>query len=117
MKKFLAVLMFAVAMSLTSMAQAATHSVQLACNELDVTAVQFHFYEGAVSGGPYTQLDTTKVTTCGFLDTAVAAGQTRFYISKATDILGTLSLASNEAKAVVPAIPAAPSGLTATVIP
>lgn len=117
MKKALLIAIAALAMSLSSMAQAATHSVQLACSDTDILVSQFHFYSSAVSGGPYVQLDTTKVTACSFLDTGLAAGTTKFYVARAANVTGDLSGASLEVKAVVPPPPAAPTGLTATVVP
>lgn len=115
--KTLLVAVFAVLASLSSLAQTNTHSVQLTCNSLDVTSIQFHFYRANVSGGPYTQLDTVKVTGCAYTDAGLSAGQTLYYVAKGQDILGDLSGPSNEAKAVLPAPPTAPTGLAATVVP
>jgi hypothetical protein len=88
------------------------HSVALTCTDTDTTVTGFHFYRSSTSGGPYSQIDTTNITTCAFTDILVSAGQTWYYVAKAHNSGGTLSAKSNEAKAVIPTV-TAPSNLTA----
>lgn len=62
----------------------------------------YNVYRGTASGGPYTLLNATPVTTVTYSDLTVLAGQTYYYVVKAVGSGGTLSVASNEIQAVVP---------------
>jgi len=64
--------------------------------------VGYNVYRGTVSGGPYTQLNTTPVSAVTYADTSVLGGQTYYYVVKAVGSGGTLSVASNQIAAVVP---------------
>lgn len=63
----------------------------------------YNVYRATASGGPYTLLNATPVSAITYIDTAALAGQTYFYVIKAVGAGNTLSAASNEAQAVVPA--------------
>jgi hypothetical protein len=77
-------------------------------------ATSYNVLRGTTNGGPYTQIGTSSTT--GYLDTAVNAGVTYFYVVQAVNSAGT-SGNSNQASATPtapPQPPAAPTGLTAT---
>lgn len=71
-------------------------------------------YRSTATGGPYSQINSGDVICCTYTDTLVSSGATYFYVVRSFD--GTSESAnSNEAKAVIPQAPAAPTTLTATV--
>lgn len=59
-------------------------------------------YRATKPGGPYTPVTKALVTGTTFLDRAVAAGQTYYYVVTASDAGNNQSGYSNEAKAVLP---------------
>ncbi len=65
--------------------------------------VGYYVYRGSVSGGPYTQLNSTYLPGTTHVDNTVQAGQTYFYVITAVDSSNDQSAYSNEASAVVPA--------------
>ena len=84
---------------------AVAHSVTLTWNASTDTVTGYNVYRATVSGGPYTLLTATPVSALTFTDTAVAVGQTLFYVVRAT-VGGIESVNSNEANALIR--PAAP---------
>ena len=62
----------------------------------------YDVYRGATSGGPYTKLNTPLVVTTSYIDNGLTAGQTYYYVTKAVDNSGNLSVYSNEAPATIP---------------
>lgn len=88
------------------------HSVSLTCNEVD-TGVSFNLYRGTVSGQE--ALYVSQLPACAYVDASVTQGTTYYYEMTAQDSLGDQSPLSNEASALVPNDPSAPSGLSATV--
>jgi hypothetical protein len=62
----------------------------------------YNIYRGTVSGGPYTQLNSTPIGAVTYQDSSVLGGQTYYYVVKAVGSGNTLSIASNEIQAVVP---------------
>ena len=113
MRKLATILLLIVALSAFAAAQTG-HSVVLAWGASPTAGVTYNVYRATVSGGPYTQLNTGNVSSLSFTDTGVSNGATYFYVVRAFD--GTLESAnSNEAKAVIPQAPQAPTSLTVTV--
>jgi len=45
----------------------------------------YNVYRGTVSGGPYTKVNSTVVTTLTYSDSSVQAGQTYYYVVTAVD--------------------------------
>jgi hypothetical protein len=64
----------------------------------------YNVYRGTVSGGPYTKLNTTLIssTVLTYADSTVLSGQTYFYVTTAVDAGGAESFYSNEAQALIP---------------
>jgi len=62
----------------------------------------YNVYRGTTSGGPYTKLNSSLVTTPSYTDTTVVSGQTYYYVATALDTTNNESVYSNEAQAVVP---------------
>ncbi len=62
----------------------------------------YNVYRGTVSGGPYTNLNSTLVTGTSYTDTTVESGQTYYYVTTAVDSQGVESAYSNQATAVIP---------------
>ncbi|MGH9775421.1 MAG: beta strand repeat-containing protein [Candidatus Acidiferrales bacterium] len=64
--------------------------------------VGYNVYRGTNSGGQYTKLTSSPVNALTYLDTAVVAGQTYFWVVTAVDSSGNESGFSNQASAQVP---------------
>ena len=62
----------------------------------------YSVYRGTTSGGPYTKLNSSLATGTSFVDGAVQAGQTYYYVVTAVDTSNNSSVYSNVAQAVVP---------------
>ena len=80
-----------------------SHSVSLTWTASASTGVVgYYVYRGAASGGPYTKLNATAVAATNYTDSAVASGQTYYYVATAVDGTGTESVYSASVPAVVP---------------
>jgi len=62
----------------------------------------YNVYRGTTTGGPYTKVSPSLVAALTYMDTAVAAGQTYYYVTTAVDSSGNESVYSNQASAAVP---------------
>lgn len=62
----------------------------------------YNIYRGTTSGGPYTILNSTPISVLTYSDTTVQGGQTYYYVVKAVGSDNSLSVASNEALAMIP---------------
>jgi hypothetical protein len=83
-------------------AAAAQHKVSLQWNPSTSSGVVgYNLYRGTVSGGPYTEI-SSRAASPTYLDSTVSAGQTYYYVVTAVDGVGTESVHSNQATAVVP---------------
>lgn len=79
------------------------HSVSLTWSGSSSTGVSgYNVYRGVVSGGPYTEINTSAVSTLAYTDTTVQAGGTYYYVTTAVDSQGNQSAYSNQTQAVVP---------------
>jgi fibronectin type 3 domain-containing protein len=79
------------------------HSVGLSWNASNSQGVVgYNVYRGGVSGGPYSQINTSLDGSMNYTDTQVVAGQTYYYVTTAVDGSGMESAYSNEAQAVIP---------------
>lgn len=70
----------------------------------------YYVYRTTTSGGPYTNLTSTPVTSPSYTDASAVNGTTYYYVVKAVNTASQLSGASNQ----VSAKPVAPSGETTT---
>ena len=79
------------------------HSVTLNwIASVSVNISGYNIYRSTTSGGPYGKLNSTLAAGTTFLDSAVVAGQTYYYVATAVDISNNESAFSTEAQAVVP---------------
>jgi hypothetical protein len=79
------------------------HSVSLSWNASNSQGVVgYNVYRGGVSGGPYSQINTSLDGSANYTDNQVVAGQTYYYVATAVDGNGLESAYSNEAQAVIP---------------
>lgn len=89
------------------------HSVTIAWTYTQGTdlAVGFNVYRSTVTGGPYTQINTTliPINTLTFTDSIVVGGTSYFYVVDAQDANGVHSAQSLESlAAVIPQNPTTP---------
>jgi hypothetical protein len=63
----------------------------------------YRVYRSTTSGGPYTVLTTSLVSSTDYTDASVQNGATYYYVARAVDQEGIESVASNEAVARIPA--------------
>lgn len=89
------------------------HTIILTWNASTTSGATYNVYRATVSGGPYTKINTSAVTTTTYTDANGAAGTKYFYVVTAVDAGGFESPFSNEASATFLALPAAPTGLAA----
>ena len=78
------------------------HSVSLSWNASTSEVTGYNVYRGTVSGGPYSKLNSLLDPGTTFIDTAVAAAHTYYYVTTAVNSSGQESAYSNQVKAVVP---------------
>lgn len=81
---------------------AVAHSVDLSWTASSSAVVGYNVYRGAVSGGPYTKINSAADAATAFTDGTVQSGQTYYYTVTAVDNSGTESARSNEVQAVIP---------------
>jgi hypothetical protein len=62
----------------------------------------YNVFRSTTSGGSYTQINSSLVTTIPYVDTNVTAGQTYYYVTTAVDTSNNQSVYSNQAQATVP---------------
>jgi hypothetical protein len=77
------------------------HTVTLNWNSSGGVA-GFNIYRSLVSGGPYSQLNSSLDATTSYVDSTVASGKQYFYVTTAVDSSGAESGFSNEASATIP---------------
>jgi hypothetical protein len=82
----------------------AQHSAALSWNASTGPDVAgYNVYRGTVSGGPYSQINSSLQSGTSYTDDTVAAGETFYYVTTAVDSSGLESDYSNQAEAVIPA--------------
>ena len=81
---------------------AVVHSAVLGWTASTSTVSGYNVYRGTTSGGPYTKMNSTLVTTTTSADSTVLSGLTYFYVVTAVDSNNVESAYSNEASAVIP---------------
>lgn len=81
-----------------------SHSVELTWAASESSGVAgYNVFRSSTTGGPYTLLTSKPVAGTRYLDTAVQAGKTYFYVVAAVDTSNVSSVYSNEATAQIPA--------------
>jgi hypothetical protein len=88
--------------SMTGTGTAATqHTADLSWTA-SADAVSYNIYRGTVSGGPYTMINTSSVSTTAYTDSAVVSGDTYYYVATAVNASSEESGYSNQTTAVIP---------------
>jgi hypothetical protein len=82
--------------------QPVSHSVTLTWTASASTVTGYNVYRSTVSGGPYTKLTSPPVAALTYVDSAVQAAQTYFYVVTSVDSSGVESAYSTEVSATVP---------------
>ena len=78
------------------------HTVDLSWHASTSTVAGYNVYRSVAAGGPYTKLNLSLITGTSYIDSAVQAGQTFYYVATALDANNNESAYSNQATAVVP---------------
>jgi hypothetical protein len=71
-----------------------------------VNAVGYYVYRGSTSGGPYSRLNSSIVTSTTYTDSTAQAGQTYYYVATTVDTNNIESSYSNESQVAVPGLTA-----------
>jgi fibronectin type 3 domain-containing protein len=79
-----------------------TYSVSLSWTPSSTSYEGFNVYRGSVSGGPYSKIDSSLISTPSYMDNNVTAGQTYYYVATEVDDTGTESAYSSEVSATIP---------------
>jgi large repetitive protein len=78
------------------------HTVSLSWTDSSSGASGFNVYRSSTSGGPYTRVNSSTLSSTSFTDNGVQAGQTYFYVTTAVNNSNVESGYSNQAQAVIP---------------
>ena len=111
--------LFALLLTLSAIGLAQTpHSNTLSWNWSQGSgdaATGFHVWKSATPGGPYTTpLATVPVASLTYVDSAVVAGQTNYYVVSAYNTAGDSTKSSEVACTTPFHTPVSPTGLSAT---
>ena len=79
-----------------------SHSVTLSWVPSTSTVIGYNTYRAGVSGGAYSKLNSSPVTTAQFTDSNVQSGQTYYYVVTSVDSSNVESTYSNEVPATIP---------------
>jgi HYDIN/CFA65/VesB family protein/Ig-like domain-containing protein len=82
--------------------QPVAHSATLSWIASSSPVSGYNVYRGTISGGPYTLLNISLVTTTQYNDANAQSGQTYYYVVTAVDSSNRESSYSNEATATIP---------------
>jgi hypothetical protein len=94
------------------------HGIKVSWTASTSTVAGYNLYRGTVTGGPYTKVNSSLITTLTFLDpnSGLTVSTTYFYVATAVDSSGNESTYSNQASVLTPATfpqnPQAPTGLS-----
>jgi hypothetical protein len=78
------------------------HNVSLTWNPSTSTVSGYNLYRGTQSGGPYSRMNSTLLSSTSYDDSGVQSGRNYFYVSTAVDASNNESAFSNEAPAAIP---------------
>lgn len=90
-----------IALSGTGVAPA-SYSVLLSWTASSSSVIGYNVYSGTVSGGPYTKLTSTPVTTTSYTDSSVQPGNTYYFVVTAVNSEDQESAYSGQASAAIP---------------
>jgi hypothetical protein len=79
-----------------------SHSVTLSWTPSISTVIGYNTYRAGVSGGAYSKLNSSPVTTAQFIDSNVQSGQTYYYVVTSVASNNVESTYSNEVPATIP---------------
>jgi hypothetical protein len=79
------------------------HSVSLAWTADSSPPFSYNAYRSTISGGPYTKLNSSSLSSALYTDSTVQGGHTYFYVVTAVSSAGQESPFSTEVSAIVPA--------------
>ena len=79
-----------------------SHTVSLNWTPSSSTYSGFNVYRGTTSGGPYTKVDISMISTTSYVDSGVTSGQTYYYVATELDSSGTESGYSSQVSATIP---------------
>jgi hypothetical protein len=79
-----------------------SHSVTLSWVPSTSTVIGYNAYRAGVSGGAYSKLNSSPVTTAQLTDFSVQSGQTYYYVVTSVDSNNVESIYSNEVPATIP---------------
>jgi hypothetical protein len=88
--------------SLLGTGVAVQHSAALSWIASTSVVTGYNTYRGAISGGPYTKINSSLTAGTTFTDTSVISGQTYYYVVTAVDSSNVESAFSNQVQAVIP---------------
>jgi len=78
------------------------HSATLSWTASTSTVIGYNVYRGTVSGGPYALVNSSLVAGTQYVDSAVLAGQTYYYVATAVASGNVESTYSNQVSATIP---------------
>jgi len=78
------------------------HSATLAWTASTSSVSGYNVYRSGVSGGPYTKLNSSLVTTTSYTDSAILAGTTYYYVVTSVNSTNVESVLSNEVSTTIP---------------
>jgi hypothetical protein len=81
---------------------AAAHSVKLSWTRPSTSVTGFNVYRSSNSGGSYSKINSALDSTTAYVDSAVLAGQTYYYVVTSVDTNGTESVHSGQVGAAIP---------------
>jgi hypothetical protein len=89
--------------SLSGTGTAATsYSVGLTWTPSSTSYSGFNIYRGTQSGGPYSKVNSSLISTASYSDSTVVAGDTYYYVATEVDTTGVESAYSSQVSAVIP---------------
>jgi hypothetical protein len=80
----------------------ASHLISLAWRPSSSPVIGYNIYRGTQSGGPYSRLNSSPISTDTYDDDGVQSGLTYFYVLRSVSFNSIESSASNQAAATVP---------------
>ncbi len=89
-------------LSATGVQPQVSHYASLSWSPSGSSVVGYNIYRSAVSGGSYSLLNTTPLTTTGYTDNGVQGGSTYYYVATAVGTDNVESAYSNQIAATVP---------------
>lgn len=79
-----------------------SHKVTLSWTPSSSSFSGFNVYRSTVSGGPYTKLDSSIITTDSYTDASITNGPTYYYVATEVDTSGNESAYSTQVSATIP---------------